>query len=265
VLCLEPALPGWFCFRHRFHEKGLPPMLNLAISLAVYGLTILALFFAGVDILISSLVALLVFAGAFFLLSRRIIKKLTAVMETVQHEVQAGRTEKAVKTLQNSYDLGNWQFFVKSQISAQIGTILYLKRDFAHAFDYLQKAFSRHWVAMGMLGICYMKRNNPKKMIETFEKATAVSKKESMLWSLYAYCLERVGQKEKAIAVLEKGINKGAADDCLLANLESLKTGKKMKMKGYGDLWLQFHLEKPGTLIKQQTKAVQGRRKIVRR
>jgi hypothetical protein len=44
-----------------------------------------------------------------------------------------------------------------------------------------------------------------------------------------------------------------------------LKTGKKMKMKGYGDLWLQFHLEKPGTLIKQQTKAVQGRRKIVRR
>jgi hypothetical protein len=38
-----------------------------------------------------------------------------------------------------------------------------------------------------------------------------------------------------------------------------------MKMKGYGDLWLQFHLEKPGTLIKQQTKAVQGRRKIVRR
>jgi hypothetical protein len=38
-----------------------------------------------------------------------------------------------------------------------------------------------------------------------------------------------------------------------------------MKMLGWGDLWYQFHLEKQGTLIRQQTKAIQGRRKIVRR
>jgi len=30
-------------------------------------------------------------------------------------------------------------------------------------------------------------------------------------------------------------------------------------------MWLQFHLEKPGAMIKHQTKAIQGRRKIVRR
>lgn len=240
-------------------------MINLAISLALYGLAILALSFAGVDILIASLVALVVFAGTFFLLSRRIMKKLTAVMDSVQRDVQAGRNEKAVKTLQETYPLGNWQFFVKSQINAQIGSILYLKRDFSHAFDYLKKAFTRHWVAMAMLAICYMKRNKPKQMIETFEKATAANKNESLLWSLYAYCLEKIGQPEKGVAVLEKGIKKGAADDCLLANLDALKSGKKMKMKAYGDLWYQFHLEKPGSLIKQQTKAAQGRRKIVRR
>jgi hypothetical protein len=51
----------------------------------------------------------------------------------------------------------------------------------------------------------------------------------------------------------------------LLANLEALQEGKKMKMKGYGDLWYQFHLEKQGSIIKQQTKAAQGRRKTVRR
>jgi len=38
-----------------------------------------------------------------------------------------------------------------------------------------------------------------------------------------------------------------------------------MKMQLYGDLWYQFHLENQGTLIKQHNKAVQGRRKIVRR
>ncbi|MEZ4600317.1 MAG: hypothetical protein R2940_11075 [Syntrophotaleaceae bacterium] len=240
-------------------------MLNLAISLALYGLTILGLYVADVPILIASLFGLLVFVGAFFLLSRWITKRLTGVMESVQRDVQAGRTEKAVKSLQAAYPLGNWQFFVRSQINAQIGSILYLKRDFAAAFEYLQKAFSRHWVAMAMLAICYMKRNKTKQMIETFEKASAVSKKESMLWSLYAYCLEKVGQHEKAIEVLETGIKKGAADDCLLANLDALKSGKKMKMQAYGDLWYQFHLEKPGALIKQQTKAVQGRRKIIRR
>jgi hypothetical protein len=38
-----------------------------------------------------------------------------------------------------------------------------------------------------------------------------------------------------------------------------------MKMQGYGDLWFQFHLEKPGPLMRLHTKAVQGRRKLVRR
>jgi tetratricopeptide (TPR) repeat protein len=241
-------------------------MINLAISLLIYTVTVLILYYgAGLDLIIVVPVGLVTFAGAFFLLSRRIMKKLTALMETVQRDVQAGRTEKAVRTLQNSFPLGNWQIFVKSQINAQIGTILYLKKDFGQAFEYLQKAFSRHWVAMGMLAVCYMKRNKPKKMIETFEKAVAANKKESLLWSLYAYCLEKIGEKDKAIEVLEKGIKKGAADDCLLANLDALKSGKKMKMMAYGDIWYQFHLEKPGSLIKQQTKAVQGRRKIVRR
>ena len=67
------------------------------------------------------------------------------------------------------------------------------------------------------------------------------------------------------MSVLEKGIKKTGGDERLQANLEALREGKKMKMNGYGDMWYQFHLEKQGAVIKQQTKAVQGRRKIVRR
>ena len=51
----------------------------------------------------------------------------------------------------------------------------------------------------------------------------------------------------------------------LEANLEALKEGKKMKMQDYGDVWYQFQLEKQGALIRKHTKAMQGRRKIVRR
>ena len=115
------------------------------------------------------------------------------------------------------------------------------------------------------LGRALLATDKKKEAVAAFEKAVAATKNESLPWSLYAFCLDKVGQRNAAIETLEKGIKKGAADDTLLANLAALQEGKKMKMKGYGDLWYQFHLEKQGAVMKQQTRAVQGRRKIVRR
>ncbi len=242
-------------------------MYNLALSMAIsLVVNILLTALVGLEMWISTLVALVVFAGVYFLGTRIVMKKVGELMETVQRDLQAGRSEKAIKLLESGMRYAPWQFFIKSQINAQIGTILFLKRDFAEAFEYLQKGMVRHWMAMGMLGVCYMKRNKTAKMIETFEKATAATKKEPMLWGLYAYCLDKVGEHAKAIEALEKGLRRlGGKDENLQDNLELLQEGKKMKMKGFGELWYQFHLESPGTLIKQQTKAIQGRRKIVRR
>ncbi|WP_432823595.1 tetratricopeptide repeat protein [Trichloromonas sp.] len=241
-------------------------MLNIVISLVVAllvhgGLSLLA----GVDQWIATIASVVTFLLLYFLLTRFVMKKIGVLMESAQRDIQAGRAEKAVKELQGGFKYAKWQFYIKGQLNAQIGTILYLKRDFTQAFDYLQKGFVRHWVAMGMLGICYMKRNKSGKMIETFDKATAANKKEPMLWNLYGYCLDKIGQTDQAIAVMEKGIKKTGGNEALQANLDALKAGKKMKMQAYGDLWYQFHLESQGTLIKQQTKAMQGRRKIVRR
>ena len=241
-------------------------MLNLALSLLFsvlvhVGLTLLA----GVEPWIAGTAAIVTFFLLYFLMTRFIMKKIGALMESAQRDLQAGRAEKAVKSLQGGFKYAKWQFYIKGQLNAQIGTILYLKRDFNEAFDYLQKGFVRHWVAMGMLGICYMKRNKPDKMRDTFDKATAANRKEPMIWNLYAYCLDKIGQKDKAVEVMEKGIKKAGGNTTLQENLELLKAGKKMKMQEFGDLWYQFHLESQGTLIKQQTKAIQGRRKIQRR
>ncbi|NIQ08796.1 MAG: hypothetical protein GWO08_18230, partial [Gammaproteobacteria bacterium] len=65
----------------------------------------------------------------------------------------------------------NWQFYIKKQMNSQIGMVYYLRRDFKKAYDYLTQGFVRHWVAMAMLAIIYMKRNQLKKMIATFDKA----------------------------------------------------------------------------------------------
>lgn len=241
-------------------------MINIAISLAVYAAMVLVLqLLAGLDVWLAVLIGLVAFAGTYFLLSRRIAKKLSAAMEVVQRDMQAGRAEKAIKTLESLLPLGRWQIMIASQVNAQIGSLYYLKRDFSHAFEYLKKGFSRHWPAMGMLAICYMKRNKRQEMIQTFDKAVAVNRKEPLLWNLYAYCLEKVGERDKAIAVLQKALKKTGGDERLQDNLDALCNGRKMKMKTYGDAWYQFHLEKAGAIIKQQTKAMQGRRKMVRR
>jgi tetratricopeptide (TPR) repeat protein len=238
----------------------------LLISFA-FGAIVFALlyFVAGIEVGFAALAMAVVYVAAFFVISRIFMKKLTGLMQIAERDMQAGRIDKSIKVLESGYRYNNWQLYVKSQINAQIGMVYYLKRDFRKAFDYLEKGFTRNWASMGMLAICYMKRNKPNEMIKTFEKALRATKKEPLLWNLYAFCLERIGQKDKAVEVLEKGIKKMGEDERLAANLAALKEGRKMKMKAYGDLWYQFHLEKQGAIIKQQTKAIQGRRKIVRR
>ncbi|MDY0261097.1 tetratricopeptide repeat protein [Syntrophotalea acetylenica] len=241
-------------------------MINLAISLAVY-ILVAGLLQVATDLQpwLNALVGLLAFGLVYFLLSRRVLKKLTAVMETVQRDMMAGRADKAIKTLEATLPLGKWQFLVTSQLYSQIGSLHYLKRDFGKAFDFLQKGFGRHWPSMGMLAICYMKRNKTDKMIQTFEKAVSLTRNEPLLWNLYAYCLEKIGKHSQAIEVMKKGLKKTGNDENLQENLDALVNGRKMKMQIYGDAWLQFHLEKTGAIVKKQTKAVQGRRKIVRR
>jgi tetratricopeptide (TPR) repeat protein len=205
--------------------------------------------------------ALLLFVALFVLLSRIIMKKVMTVLETAGKDLQAQppRFEKAVRELKDALRYGKWQLYVEGQLNAQIGMIYYMKRDFANAFPYLEKSFFKNWAAMGMLAVSYMKRQKKDKMIKAFEKAVQWNPKESLLWSLYAYCLNECGEVARAREVLEKGLKKLPGDVRLKENLECLEQGKKMKMRSYGDLWYQFHLESLGALQKHQMAAMGGR------
>jgi len=239
-------------------------MFNILISSVLFAVVAVALQqLAGLHWFIAALAGLTVFAVSFFVISRQVMKKLTNLMEVAQRDIMAQRVEKALKVLESGRKYSKWQIYVDGQIDSQIGTILYMKRDFAKAFDYLKKSFVRNWVAMAMLAICYMKKQKTSDMIATFDKAVSGTRKEPLLWNLYAYCLEQTGEHAKAVSTLEKGIKKCGGNELLDANLEALKNDRRMNMRGFGDMWYQFHLEKPGNLIKQQQKAVMGRRKTV--
>ncbi len=211
----------------------------------------------------SLIIGIIVFAIAFVLLSRLTLKKVMAAIETAGKDLQAQppRFEKAVRELKDALKYGKWQFFVDGQLNSQIGMIYYMKRDFSNAFPHLEKSFYKNWGAMGMLAVSYMKRQKKDKMISTFEKAVQWNSKESLLWSLYAYCLNESGDVGKAKEILAKGLKKNSGDEKLKDNLESLEKGKKMNMRAYGDMWFQFHLESLGALQKHQMAAMGGRMK----
>ncbi|MDF1580598.1 MAG: hypothetical protein P1P74_07420 [Desulfuromonadales bacterium] len=241
-------------------------MFNILISTLAAAALGAGLFLgAGLSPWIAGFAGLVLFTALYLLLMRHFMNKLVALMEQSQRELQGRHIERAINTLEKGYQFASWQLYVKEQINSQIGTVHYLNRNFSEAFEFLKKGFMRHWVALCMLAICYMKRNRTKDMIAAFERAVAAGKKEPLAWAVYAFCLEKVGQRDKAISILEKGLKKTGNDVNLQLNLEDLREGERMRMKGYGDMWYQFHLDKPGALIKKQTKAVQGRRKIVRR
>lgn len=241
-------------------------MFSLLISLAAGVVATLLLLLTPLHYAFAVLLGTLVFAGVYAIVLRQIMLKINAAVESAQKDLAANRIDKAVRVIEEvQRKYGPWQFYIKQQMNSQIGSIHYLKRDFSKAFEYLNQGFARHWVGMAMLAICYMKRSQNGKMIDTFEKAVTVTRKESLLWSLYAFCLEKIGERDKAIRVMERGLKKLSGDERLQENLAALREGKKLKMQPYGDLWFQFHLEKTGTMMRLHTKAVQGRRKIVRR
>ncbi len=242
-------------------------MLSVLIALVAGSVFGAALFFTtSLHPAVSAITGLAGFTLIYVVILKQVMKRVGDAMELVQKDLMANRPEAAVHKLEEvKKKYAFWQFFVDKQMNSQIGMVYYLRRDFSKAFDFLQKGFVRHWVAMAMLAIIYMKRNQTKKMITTFEKTVAGTRKEPLLWSLYAFCLDKIGDRNKAVTVMEKGLKKIGSDELMSANLQALQSGGKMKMQGYGDLWLQFQLEKQGAMIRKQTKAMQGRRKMVRR
>jgi tetratricopeptide (TPR) repeat protein len=237
-------------------------MYNILIS-AGAAIAVLLILVFGFDMLWwgALLIALTVMAGVVFLLMRNAMQKLTNLFETAGKDLQAQRFEKAIRDLKDAKKMGKWQIFVESQLNSQIGMIYYMKRDFSNAFPFLQDSFFKNWVSLAMLAICYMKRQKKDLMVKTFEKALKWSPKEPLLWGIYAYCLNECGEITKAKEALENGIKKLPSDQILKTNLENLQQGKKMKMREYGDMWFQFHLESMAALQKHQMATMGGRMK----
>lgn len=249
-------------------------MLNLIISLSV-GVAVFFGFYQWLQSWWQALPpALIAFPALYYYLSRRVWKQLEAqIMDAYKIlEPMAQRQDivtkvarrnalidEAIKKLKEAYPLQKWQFMVEKQIDGHVGVMLYRdKQDMSAAQPYLEKSFQRNWIAQGMLACLYMRKHKPELMEKTFELAVNLNKKQDLLWNLYAFCMAKIKQRDKAIEILNRGLKALPNNRQIVDNLAALQNNKKMRMKDYGEQWYQFHVEKPP---QQKTKNARFTRK----
>jgi tetratricopeptide (TPR) repeat protein len=222
-------------------------MYNLLLSIAL-GIAVSAALAFGTELgLVAALFpGVLALAIAYFVLARRTWKRLERIFEGMQKEVQAQKFDKAIQTLQGGFVLAPWQFLVASQLHSNIGILLYLRQDLDASLPHLEKSFSRNWIARGMLAVARYRKRDLAGMKQVFEDAVKTNKKEGVLWSAYAWVLEKEDRHEDAIAVLGRAVSANKSDEKLKTSLQALQNGKKLKLgKLYGEQWFQFMLERP--------------------
>lgn len=236
-------------------------MLNLLISLgAGVGVgALFALLFSGwgYGVIPGLIVAVIVFV----VLGRRVLKDVQGRMARVQKILTPKnptkhtkpRIDDAVAVLQEGIDKWRpWQFFVEGQICGQIGMLYYLDKRFDLAQEPLEKSSPRNWISKAMLGTIYYRRKRPDDMKAAFEEATKYSPKESLLWNVYAWCLYKRQDRDGAISVLNRAVEKLGSEERTARNLTAVQNSKGMKMKGWNEMWYQFHLEKHPQMQQQQ-------------
>lgn len=225
-------------------------MINLLLGLGTAFAVILLSSLLNIKLWISMPLGLLAGTGLFIWLGRKVQQDLERIFARAGELLKKQQFEKAIEVMKEGYRFSARQFLVKGSIDGQIGVVQYLRKKNDEAEPLLASASMQHYIAKAMLGILQWKRGEKKKARETFDLALKTGKKESLLYGVYAYVLVEMGDREKAIEVLNKGLGICKGDERLITNRNLLQNGKALKMKVYGEQWYQFLLERP--MIRQE-------------
>lgn len=228
-------------------------MINLLLGLGAALAVILLSTLLSIKLWISIPIGLLAGAGLFIWQGRKVQQELEKIFTRAGDLLKKQQFEKAIEVMKEGYRFAPRQFLVKGSIDGQIGVVQYLRKKNDEAEPLLASASMQHYIAKAMLGILQWKRGEKKKAKETFALALKTGKKESLLYAVYAYVLMEMGERDRAIEVLNQGLGICKGDERLITNRNLLQNGKALKMKVYGEQWYQFMLERP--MIRQEAPA----------
>lgn len=225
-------------------------MINLLLGLGAALAVIVLSSLLSIKLWISLPIGILAGAGLFIWQGRKVQQELEQIFTRAGELLKKQQFEKAIEVMKEGYRFASRQFLVKGSIDGQIGVVQYLRKKNEEAEPLLASASMQHYIAKAMLGILQWRRGEKKKAKETFDLALKTGKKESLLYAVYAYVLVELGERDKAIEILNKGLGVCKGDERLITNRNLLQNGKALKMKVYGEQWYQFLLERP--MIRQE-------------
>jgi predicted Zn-dependent protease len=256
--------------------------IYLSVIIAVVISFIPTLF--GVSMTWTAIPGILMGVLAFVWINRRVGKRLEAVTKSADAEIAqlqqitsrqatsasqakqireaaAAKIDQAVQRLETGFIFQKWQIGIGSMLNARIGTLLFTRwamleaGDVKDAIPYLERSQVKGrkaqllgglWPAWTMLAVAHYKGNNDTaSAVRVFEDTVGIAKKEGLLWSVYAWVLWKEKRIDDAIDVLARGQVAAPNDARLTENLSDLQNGKKLNMRGYGEQWYQFGLERP--------------------
>lgn len=230
-------------------------MINFVLSILI-GLAAFGVFTAFFPVWAAIAPGLIAFLAAYIVFTNRAMKQVNAISAQAQKEMQAQKIDRAIDTLKKGFALEKKQFLVGPLMHANLGTLLYAKGDFEAARPHLEASDKWGWATRTLLGGNYavlramvasqaFRTKRYDDMRKAFESAVRQGKKDSLVWSLYAYCLSKIGARDEAMQVLGRAAQANPSDERIKANLLALQNNKRMKMKAYTPQFYQFHVEAP--------------------
>ena len=220
-------------------------MLNLLAGLGLALLVSVLTWLLNITAWVGVPAGLVAGAALFIWLGRRVQQRIEGIFQRAGELLKKQKWDEAIAVMKEGYAFSNQQFLVKGSIDGQIGVVQYLRQKPQEAEPLLKAASMQHYIAKGMLGVLQWKRGEKKAARETFDLALKAAKKESVLYAVYAYVLNEMGDRDRAISVLNDGLKICKGDERLATNRNLLQNGKAMKMKVYGEQWYQFMIERP--------------------
>lgn len=230
-------------------------MYNLLVSLglALVTFVVVALILRPVAGVVP---ALLVFGVAFFLLTRRVGRRVNAEMEPLLGMLQAQQIDRAREHLEGiKRRWGPWQFLLAGQIDAQLGMLDYVQMKWDEALPKLQAGRFRNGQAQVAIGAIHHRRGELEAAWRELESAVKTSPKDVVVYLVYATLLARSGERNRALEVLGRGLQVLPDSEILQQTQKDLANKRRLRTDRYPESWYQFF---PEELVKSQL--VRGRR-----
>lgn len=216
--------------------------LYAALAAATLAFLLVAIVFRPLYAIVPALVAL---GAVFFLLMRRHAKAAEARVTASMEHLKKQDFDAAIAELKKAHVHTPWVFLLAGQIDGQIGIYLYVQKKFDESRPYLERAWTRLWLAKAMLAADLFRHHKADLALKELDLTIKDNKKEPLLYGLKAWMHIKLKERDKAQQCLAAGLVAVPAQPALQEQLKTVQNGDELDMRAFGDAWWQFHLEKP--------------------